>query len=226
HGLVAQSIGGGGGNGAINVSAGVSYAAGQADGHGLLGGVGGFGGGGGNAGNVNVNATGTSITGSGDGRSGIFASSIGGGGGAGGLNGSGGIVSDSPLIVGIGGLGGDGGTSGDVSVTAVTDLFTSAQAANGTNGAGLMAQSLGGGGGNGGLNVSGGISLGKEADVPSITFGIGGFGGAGAVSGNVDVAHTGNISVSGGWTHGIFAQSLAGGGGNGALNVSGEFNWA
>jgi hypothetical protein len=226
HGLVAQSLGGGGGNGGINVSGGVSYAAGEADGHGLLVGVGGFGGGGGNAGNVNVNASGTSITAAGDGRSGIFASSIGGGGGAGGLNVSGGIVSDSPLIVGIGGLGGDGGTGGHVSVTAVTDLFTSSQAANGMNGAGLMAQSLGGGGGNGGLNVSGGISLGKEADVPSITFGIGGFGGAGAVSGNVDVAHTGSISTSGGWTHGIFAQSLAGGGGNGALNVTGEFNWA
>ena len=89
-----------------------------------------------------------------------------------------------------------------------------------------MAQSLGGGGGDGGLNVSGGISLSKESNVPSVTFGIGGFGGAGAISGNVDASHTGTISTSGGWTHGIFAQSIAGGGGNGALNVTGEFNWA
>ena len=181
HGLAAQSIGGGGGNGAVNVSAGISYGSGQADGHALLVGVGGFGGVGGNAGNVDVDVTGRSITAYGNGRSGILASSIGGGGGAGGLNVSGGIVSDSALIVGVGGMGGNGGTGGNVSVTAVNDLVAVSQAGNTTNGAGLMAQSIGGGGGDGGLNVSGGISFSKEKNVPSVTFGIGGFGGAGAI---------------------------------------------
>jgi hypothetical protein len=226
NGLVAESIGGGGGNGAVNVSGGVSYAAGEADGHALLVGVGGFGGVGGSAGNVDVQVTGTSITAYGDGRSSILASSIGGGGGNGGLNVSGGLVSDSPLIVGVGGMGGNAGTAGDVTVHATTDLVAGATALSLTNGAGLMAQSLGGGGGNGGLNVSGGISLSKESNVPSVTFGIGGFGGAGAVSGDVNATEQGTIRTDGGWTHGIFAQSIAGGGGNGALNVSGELNWA
>ena len=135
-------------------------------------------------------------------------------------------MSDSPLIVGVGGMGGNGGTGANVSVTAVNDLFAASQLGNTSNGAGLMAQSIGGGGGDGGLNVSGGISLSKEKNVPSVTFGIGGFGGAGAISGNVDASHTGSIATAGGWTHGIFAQSIAGGGGNGALNVTGQFNWA
>jgi len=227
HGLMAQSVGGGGGNGAVNVSAGISYAAGEADGHGLLVGVGGFGGDGGNAGNVDVDVTGNnSITSYGDGRSAILASSIGGGGGNGGLNVSGGIVSDSPLIVGIGGMGGNAGTAGNVRVDAATDLFAGAQDSDMNNSAGLMAQSIGGGGGNGGLNVSGGIALSKEKTVPSVTFGIGGFGGEGAISGNVDASHNGTITTSGGWTHGVFAQSIAGGGGNGALNISGQINFA
>jgi hypothetical protein len=227
NGLMAQSIGGGGGNGGTNISAGLAYASKKADGHALLVGVGGFGGTGGNAGTVNVDVTGNNrITSYGNGRSAILASSIGGGGGNGGLNVSGGISSDSPIIVGVGGMGGNGGLGGNVHVDAATDLFTGSQANNTTNSAGLMAQSIGGGGGNGGLNVSGGIALSKEETVPSITFGIGGFGGAGAISGNVNAAHSGIISTSGGWTHGLFAQSIAGGGGNGALNISGQINFA
>jgi hypothetical protein len=227
HGILAQSLGGGGGNGGVNVSAGISYAAAGADGHALLVGVGGFGGTGGDAGAVDVTVSGgESISSYGAGHSAIMAQSVGGGGGNGATSVSGGIVSDSPLIVGFGGMGGNAGVGGAVSVNATTDVYAAAGDAQNLNAAAILAQSLGGGGGNGGLNVSGGLSIGKEAGVPSITVGVGGFGGAGAVSGNVDVTHTGVASTSGDWVHGILAQSIAGGGGNGALNVAGELNWA
>lgn len=285
NGIVAQSIGGGGGDGGINVSAGVAISskpgAGQTDSsksYAAVVGVGGFGGTGGNAGTVTVDvAEDSTIRAHGTGRSGIMAQSVGGGGGNGGLNVSGGIVSDTSLIVGVGGFGGNAGTADDVTVTARADidvttdpddfgepddtsfeaklrdifgdtvvdaaedmveskglknlfvdlgLFKDDSEAPETEGsAGLLAQSLGGGGGNGGLNVSGGIALSKDGKIPSITFGVGGFGGAGNTSGNVAVDHAGTITVEGNWKHGIFAQSVAGGGGNGGLNVSGQLNW-
>ena len=227
HGIVAQSIGGGGGNGGINVSAGISYAHGKGDGYGIIVGFGGFGGGGGDAGNVDVNVTGDkAIFAEGNGRSAIFAQSVGGGGGNGALNVSGGIVSDSPLILGVGGFGGKAGAANDVTVTAATDLFASSFEHNNVNAAGILAQSISGGGGNGGMNISGGLALSKEKDVPSLTIGVGGFGGEGQDSGKVTVDHTGNIVTSGDWIHGIMAQSIAGGGGNGGMNVSGQVNFA
>ena len=284
NGLVAQSIGGGGGNGGTNVSAGLAISskpgAGQSDrskSYGLLVGVGGFGGTGGNAGNVAVNvAAGSEIVAHGTGKSGLLAQSVGGGGGNGGLNVSAGIVSDTSLIVGVGGFGGNAGTGGDVNVVSVADIVVTTnptdlaepsdedflsgltdivgadvvetieaqidskglrrlfidvglfkEESNETEGsAGLLAQSIGGGGGNGGLNVSGGIALSKDEKIPSVTFGVGGFGGAGNVSGDVSADHTGTITVAGNWKHGIFAQSIAGGGGNGAMNVTGQVSYA
>jgi len=284
NGLVAQSIGGGGGEGGLNVSAGLAISskpgAGQTDSksYGVLVGVGGFGGVGGDASTVDVDvAEGSFIRAHGTGRSGILAQSVGGGGGNGGLNVSGGLVSDTSLIVGVGGMGGNAGRAGDVTVTARADIEVTTDPANlvapddeesfeeklrdifgdaiiddmeemveskglktllvdlgmfkgeempETEGsAGVLAQSIGGGGGNGGLNVSGGVAINKDGKVPSITFGIGGFGGAGSVSGDVMVDHAGTIVVEGNWKHGILAQSIAGGGGNGALNVTGHFNW-
>jgi hypothetical protein len=217
HGLLAQSLAGGGGNGAVNVSAGLAFSSREkGDGDALVVGVGGFGGEGGDAGAVDVTVTeGSSITAFGDDRSAIFAQSVGGGGGNGGVNVSGGIATDAPIVLGMGGFGGNGGTADTVTVTASADLQ-----ATGTNARGLFAQSVGGGGGNGGLNVSGSISYNHETGPPAITFGMGGFGGAGNTSSNVTVAHLGNILTSGAEGHGIFAQSVAGGGGNGGLNVA------
>ncbi len=282
-GIIAQSLGGGGGDGGTNVSGGLAISgkpgAGQTDSsksYAVVVGVGGFGGGGGDAGNVDVIiGAGSTITAHGTGQSGLLAQSVGGGGGNGGLNVSGGIVSDSSLIVGVGGFAGDGGQAGDVTVTSQADITvttnpddisipdtttfedklrdflgdsivdeTEELASNfglerlfidmgvfneekpDTDGsAGLLAQSIGGGGGNGGLNVSGGIALSKDGKIPSVTFGVGGFGGDGNVSGNVGVNHAGTVSVAGNWKHGVLAQSIAGGGGNGALNVTGQLNY-
>jgi len=253
HGILAQSVGGGGGNGGVNVSAGLSYASTDAvnngDAYGIMIGVGGFGGEGGDAGNVDVTVTGgESIASHGAGHSAVLAQSLGGGGGNGGTNVSGGISSDSSLIVGVGGFGGDAGVGKDVTVDVTADVYASGNssgcaditcgldavaeevAAGGdvelSFGAGILAQSIGGGGGNGAVNVSGGIAIAKEGNLPSINVGIGGFGGAGAASGDVGVTHVGNSITTGNWMHGIMAQSIAGGGGNGGMNVSGQLNFA
>ncbi|WP_339860433.1 autotransporter outer membrane beta-barrel domain-containing protein [Paremcibacter congregatus] len=217
-GIYAQSLGGGGGDGGINVSAGLSFASSDGDGHALVIGVGGFGGGGGNAGAVGVAVTGdNSITTGGDYSTGIFAQSAGGGGGNGAINVSGGIVSDAPLIFGVGGFGGEAGTGEDVTVLANTTIAT-----NGDRASAIFAESRGGGGGEGGLNISGAISVAKDSKIPTVTMGVGGFGGAGNISRNVSVSQTGLLQTEGEWSHGIHASSIAGGGGNGALNVSGS----
>ncbi|MFD2157641.1 hypothetical protein ACFSW8_01875 [Rubritalea tangerina] len=254
HGVIAQSLGGGGGNGGLNVAGGVSYSS-QGEGNALVVGIGGFGGTGGNAGNVGVTVEGNkSITAHGDSASAIFAQSLGGGGGNGGFNVSGGFTSSAPVIFGLGGLGGNAGTAGNVSVVANANLY-----ANGTEvqnsdrswientineigvglslvdedddpdlvgrSTGITAQSIGGGGGNGGFNVSGGGAFNSKDTSSSLVFGVGGFGGAAAVSGEVTVDHTGSITTVGDWGHGILAQSLAGGGGNGGVNVTASANW-
>lgn len=231
HGILAQSVGGGGGNGGVNVSAGLSFAkSGEDDGgdaYGIMVGVGGFGGEGGDAGDVDVTVTGEgSIATYGIGRSAILAQSLGGGGGNGGLNVSAGISSDSPLIVGVGGFGGDAGLGKDVTVDVTADVYASGLGTELNFGAGILAQSIGGGGGNGAVNVSGGLVIDKESSLPSVTVGVGGFGGDGAASGDVTVNHVGEAIASGDWIHGVMAQSIGGGGGNGGMNVSGQLNFA
>ncbi len=217
-GILAQSIGGGGGNGGTNVSGALSFASSKngGNGHALVIGVGGFGGSGGTAGAVNVTVSGgNTITASGNARSAIIAQSVGGGGGNGATNISGGIVTDAPIILGTGGLGGDGGTADKVTVVDTTNIIT-----KGERSYGILAQSVGGGGGNGGLNVSGSLTYNKEANIPAVTIGIGGFGGAGNISNDVSVTHNGTITTEGKSAHGIYAQSVAGGGGDGGYNFS------
>ncbi|MEM1128999.1 MAG: autotransporter outer membrane beta-barrel domain-containing protein [Pseudomonadota bacterium] len=88
--------------------------------------------------------------------------------------------------------------------------------------AGVFAQSVGGAGGSGGLDVATGVEITRTSKIPGITFGIGGFGGDANVAGEVDVDHAGDIEVTGHWKHGIQAQSVGGGGGHGGLNVTAD----
>ena len=247
-GLIAQSIGGGGGTGGMNVSGSISAGFGDdASGYGIVVGVGGFGGAGGDAGEVDVDVVSEDIVATGNGRSGVLAQSIGGGGGDGGTNVSGSISTDAPLLVGVGGFGADAGKGKAVTVKAVADidvlglgalaganddLADSDDKLNGDErrpdlmSAGVMAQSIGGGGGNGGLNVSGALVTSKSQGVPAINVGIGGYGGDGATSDDVTVDHEGSINIAGEYAHGVLAQSIGGGGGNGATNVSGQVSKA
>ena len=232
HGIVGQSLGGGGGIGGMNVSGGIALIA--TSGYGAVFGVGGFGGAGGNADTVDVTVTGDeSITTYGQGKSAIFAQSLGGGGGDGGINVSGGITAGNSLFFGVGGFAGDAGTAKKVTVNAATDVTVYQRESLAPidpdetpesmyTAAGVLAQSIGGGGGNGGMNVTGGIAFSSSAN--TLTFGMGGFGGAGAAAGDVDLTLVGDANTTGQYVHGILAQSIGGGGGNGGLNVSGQIS--
>ncbi len=194
-GILAQSIGGGGGDG------------GGAGGWFTVGGRGGSGGG---SDNATINDSGTVKT-SGDRSTAIFAQSIGGGGGNGGD-----AVSVSPTIsVAVGGAGGLGGDGDNATVnTDESDIDTSGNEAHG-----IHVQSIGGGGGNGGLAVSG--TLGSSPVDVSIA--IGGNGGGGGNAGDIVSVNTSNdttIDTTGIRSYGIAAQSIGGGGGNGGTALS------
>ncbi len=243
YGIIAQSIGGGGGSG------GASYG---------LGAVGGAGSSTGNGNAVYVTNTGA-ITTAGDGSAGILAQSVGGGGGV--VAGHGGNPY-SPIFT-YGGSGGSGGNGGTVSVTNTGNLGTS-----GVSSSGIFAQSVGGGGGTGGTSYDVGLGFamslggnsagggaGQAVDVVStgasiLTTGdlshgiqaqsvgggggnggnansytagavftgnvaIGGFGGGGGDGGLVDLTSASQITTHGEHAHGLYAESVGGGGGSG-----------
>ena len=219
YGMLVQSIGGGGGTGGHAQSDGFvgvnNYTVGFA--------LGGFGSGGGNGGAVNVGSeSNTSITTSGDAAYGILAQSIGGGGGEGGVaqeNFSASIsralgITDPSVIVNmpspkeqtaltIGGYGGNAGHGGDVNVDLDTAITTT-----GTNAMGIVAQSIGGGGGSGNI---------AQTQSSMFEFDLGGSAGAGGNGGTVNVAEGGVINTTGSNAVGILAQSIGGGGGNGGV---------
>ena len=75
---------------------------------------------------------------------------------------------------------------------------------------GIYAQSVGGGGGNGGfaVQVAGGYGV-------SASIAVGGSGGSGGEGGTVDINGDVTVRTNGDYSEGIFAQSVGGGGGNG-----------
>ncbi len=163
--------------------------------------IGGTGGGGGNGGAVTVIHSGEIAT-FGTGAFGIFAQSIGGGGGFGSDASSAGKLQ---IGVGVGGIGGAAGNGGDVTV-----VF-GGRAAISTAGDGASAvflQSIGGGGGYGG---AGEVTLGNPLKVvrDGTNSGSGGLIWLSMQQSDAQV----NIQTSGARAHGIFAQSLGGGGG-------------
>jgi len=212
HGIHAQSIGGGGGNGGLAVSGTLPGATALSFSMAL----GGSGGEGGNAGDKVevIAASGTTIDTTGASAYGLSAQSIGGGGGNGGtaFAGAGGAIS---LAVGIGGTGGKGGAGNHVVANNYGAITT-----GGDSSVGMAAQSLGGGGGNGGF--SGTLAIGSV----SVSVGVGGSGGLGGQAGQVDVNNYGTIKTGSGEggdnAIGIFAQSIGGGGGNGGSALSGS----
>ena len=218
-GLVAQSIGGGGGHGGIAISVGVSNVGS------LSIGIGGSGGKGGNGGTVTLSDN-TGISTLGAYADAIQAQSIGGGGGNGGA-----AVSISLSTIG-GAVGRRGrypakprGTGDTVQVTSESGLPISTA---GDFSYGVLAQSVGGGGGKGGTSIAGSLTI-TASDAPSGAFGfsLGGAGGAGGASNTVDVTVDNPVSTRGDHAGGIVAQSLAGGGGAGGLAaaVSADITW-
>jgi hypothetical protein len=229
HGIIGQSIGGGGGDGGFAGS----FLATIGDGASANFGVGGNGAGGGSGGIVHVNTSGTVIT-SGQGAYGVLAQSVGGGGGDGGwgmaITGSLATESKGTLVGSIGGNGATGGLGSAVFLTNTANVTTL-----GSNAYGLVAQSIGGGGGDGGFSASGAFTTGTNPKTLSI--GVGGQGGSGNNAGKVTLTNSGKISTTGNTVNltgstvdnsidkknaiGILAQSIGGGGGNGGATFSG-----
>ena len=205
--VVAQSIGGGGGHGGFGLSA--SMSTGSSPNASVT--IGGSGGGGGNGGDVTVSNNGTIST-DGTRAHAIHAQSIGGGGGTGGFSLAGTIATTSSstnISVSIGGSGGTASHGGTVDVTSSGAITTT-----GDDAIGAFIQSIGGGGGSGGMALSGSMSgnQSRNADLS-----IGGNGGAGGDGGAVTANFTESVSTEGDRAHGIHAQSTGGGGGSGGL---------
>ncbi len=211
----AQSIGGGGGRAGnlASVTAGYGAAMGIS--------LGGKGGGGGDGGDVEITSY-SPITTAGSVSHALLAESIGGGGGSGanvftgtvmvGVSGAVGTTAS----VNLGGWGGDGGDGHCVTVNNRGDLATS-----GPNAFGILAQSVGGGGGSGGNVLSGGFTIGS---MTSINVALGGVGGAGGHGDAVSVDNAGTIHTQGSAAHGILAQSVGGGGGTGGSSLTLNFD--
>ena len=211
-GVLAQSIGGGGGvGGSTNFLPWVA--------------VGARGGSGGSAGLVTLNLDGAgTITTEGEFAQGVLAQSVGGGGGVGGAaNGYGAVYT-----VSVGGTGGSGGSGGAVTINATDNDDRAWNAVTraiddtafdiltfGEHGTGILAQSIGGGGGVGGhaRSVSGSVLI-------NLNVSVGGPGGVGGKGGEVDVYSDLDILSKGNDAIGILAQSIGGGGGTGGSAYS------
>ncbi len=203
YGILAQSVGGGGGDGGMGLagSVGSKFTASA--------GFGGSAANGGSAGNVTVDTRGSIETKGAESHA-IMAQSVGGGGGTGGVSGTLAASDKLSLTANFGGSGGKGGVGGVVTV-----LNSGGVATSGTHAYGIMAQSVGGGGGSGGGTYSVGGLGGKTA----IGFDLGGSGGVGRDGNDVRISNSGTVLTTGNASHGIFAQSIGGGGGDGGSNT-------
>lgn len=205
-GILVQSIGGGGGQSSniVEATVGVSM-------KGISSRQGASGGAGGDGSDVSLTSAG-GVTTKGDNALGVAAQSIAGGGGKAGST----ISATDGLDIGsatLGQSGGSGGKAGTVAVKNQGDVSTAGKLASA-----IFAQSVGGGGGHGGLVVNGDVSA------ISASFTQGGSGGKGGKGGAVSVDNTGRLSTSGDGAVGLFAQSLGGGGGAGGTTVHGAFS--
>lgn len=209
YGVVAQSIGGGGGVAGNADAAGIGFAVA----------VGGSGGQGGNGGTVTLarSTAAGSIATRGDNATAMFAQSVGGSGGAAGSASASSIGALLSWSLAIGGNGGGGGNGGVVSVGNASSLTTRGNSAHG-----IVAQSVGGGGGVGGAADASTtvISLPELPDI-GMTYALGGKGGAGGNGQNVTVDNHGAIQTRAVQSHAIKALSVGGGGGlAGAANAA------
>ncbi|MBB3808182.1 autotransporter outer membrane beta-barrel domain-containing protein [Pseudochelatococcus contaminans] len=229
HGISGQSIGGGGGDGGGATS--FVFSASQYA-FGIPVAVGASGGQAGHASKVSITNSRGTITTSGNGAYGIYGQSVGGGGGSGGSSTA---LADIYKIEGIGAainvsIGGKGGGGGNGSTVTVQNDTGGTITTVGVFAHGIFVQSVGGGGGNGGSadssagtgiifgdTISKWLSESKIGEIPAIQVTLGGSGGSGGHGGEVTVTNTGlhsTIRTQGSNSHGIFAQSIGGGGGN------------
>ena len=212
-GILAQSIGGGGGNGGFAAAASLGTGTNSVQ---AAVGVGGNGGSGNISGVVTVENSAEIMT-AGNNSMGIFAQSVGGGGGNGGMAIAGTFSTGESgnVSVTIGGTGGAGANANSVTVDDSGNIATFGDEAHG-----IFAQSVGGGGGNGGMALSLDFALGNTNGTAQFALAIGGNGTNGGYGSNVVVTGTNTIFTGGQDSYGVFAQSVGGGGGNGGMALA------
>jgi hypothetical protein len=206
-GIVAQSIGGGGGKGGdVTSSTGVLVNL-------VVGGTAGAGGSASDAYAANL-GNGT-VTTFGDHSPGVVMQSIGGGGGSGG-GGYGSVNSESfGVSIAIGGSGGSGGNGGTVNA-AQADTNTGAISTAGAESYGILAQSIGGGGGSGGASLAKSSVYGaKEYPAVALSVAIGGGASDGGAAEAVFLQNRGFVATLGNGAAGLVGQAIGGGGGTG-----------
>lgn len=219
YGILAQSIGGGGGNGGTATSDQLVLAPPNPSGISIVSlnlAIGGKGGSGGSGDHVSVDNYGRIVT-YGSQSHGIVAQSIGGGGGNGGSATVNSITVSPDISLSVSAaVGGDGGTGAMGGGVSVYNDAAGIISTLGSGAVGIFAQSIGGGGGNGGSSIShvGGAALVKGYSLDA-GISVGGNGGSGNVGGALDVINYGSVTTEGDHGYGIFAQSVGGGGGNG-----------
>jgi hypothetical protein len=236
HAIFAQSIGGGGGGGADS-TAGANTLNNSDFTFISSTSLGGKAGGGGNGGAITLNVqSSNNISTVGHNAAGIFGQSVGGGGGYGGVGNA--YQNDASigktqvgLTFALGGTGGNGGAGGAITISNSGNSINSITTI-GSQSPGIIGQSIAGGGGVGGnagsQGAGGNISIGVT---------VGGSAGGGQAGGTVSIGNN-NASITtgmqldlassnvnsmnlsqpiaiGGDSHGIFAQSIGGGGGIG-----------
>jgi hypothetical protein len=211
HGVFAQSVGGGGGSAANAAGQGGAddpgpYTTKNAKIGITLGGTDGAGGTGGAitvAGDADLETAATGlIRTSGSHAVGILAQSIGGGGGTGGV----GLAGATGTTLSLGSSGNSSGAIGNASIVNV--YFGGQNYTKGDGAIGILAQSVGGGGGYGGVqSLSGDAAFGNDLSM-------GGDATANGTGGPALVTLTGaEVITEGADAAGIFAQSVGGGGG-------------
>ena len=248
-GILAQSIGGGGGNGgsawAEAVAIGLPTESGDEFAAAVAYSAGGSGGVAGNGNTVQVTLNGdTQIITQGQGSLGVLAQSIGGGGGNGGDSSAMAATVEYTRVAAkqadatqtysfsetatLGGTGGAGGNGDAASITlGTTNADKDVVTTYGDYSDALVAQSIGGGGGNagGGSGTTAGFGASRGGSV-SLTLGSdGGAGGSGADA-DVTLGANGTVVTYGSESLGVVAQSIGGGGGTsqgGMISLSGEF---
>lgn len=204
--IEALSIGGGGGRGGWSGSADVSLEAS------LSVTVGGAGGNSGNSGVIDITNYGILRTHGLDGV-GILGISAAMGGGSGGSSLTG-DVSVASMSSSVGGNGGSGGTGGNVIISNFGDISTGLTLLN-LNSQAIVALSHGGGGGRGGISVSGSLSVdGSFSDT------VGGGSAGGGTGGDIDVGNQGQITAFGALSNGMVGISTGGRGGLGGIAIS------
>ena len=210
-GVLAQSIGGSGGDGGSAIINGTSFEA-------LA--IGGDAGGGGSGGNLSVTSQ-ALVTTYGDHASGLEAQSIGGGGGKGGSAFSFNVGVLPTAAVSVGGRGGSGGPANAASITNKGQVTT-----YGADATGVQVQSIGGGGGSGGAAVARAVALAPDKRIPavSVSIGVGGSGGSGNTGGPVTLDNSGLITTAGDGAIAVIAQSIGGGGGSGGDSTAASYS--